>query len=46
MSRFDISLFGFRLMARGNVGIAGALLAIAMLIGFAAISAWIGPLTD
>lgn len=29
MNRFDISLFGFRLIARGNAGITGALLAMA-----------------
>ncbi|GAA4133169.1 hypothetical protein ACFFTN_21505 [Aminobacter aganoensis] len=46
MNRFDISLFGFRLIARGQVGIAGALLVVAMLVGLAVASSLIALLAD
>ena len=34
MNRFGISLFGFRLVARGKIGIFGAILVTAMLVVF------------
>jgi hypothetical protein len=46
MNRFDISLFGFRLIARGYAGIAGALVVIAMLVGIAVLSSLIALLAD
>ncbi|CAI2936499.1 hypothetical protein [Aminobacter niigataensis] len=46
MNRFDISLFGFRLIARGYAGIAGALLVVAMLVGLAVVSSLIARLAD
>lgn len=35
MNRFDISLFGFRLTARGYAGIVGAIVVTAMLLAYA-----------
>jgi apolipoprotein N-acyltransferase len=46
MNRFDISLFGFRLIARGYAGIAGALLVVAVLVGFAVASSLIALLAE
>lgn len=39
MHRFEISLFGFRLTARGYAGILGAIIVTAMLLAYAAGSA-------
>lgn len=38
MNRFEISLFGFRLTARGYAGIVGAIVVTAMLLAYLAAS--------
>lgn len=40
MDRFDISILGMRLVARGRAGILGCIVLSAIVLGFALLSAW------